>query len=75
MKPEIRQQLSKSRDLVRKEMLRAREEMEKARPEMERARREMELCLCGMVFIGFIHYLGVIIIKNDYSLYGYSWFW
>ena len=43
MKPEIRQQLSKSRDLVRKEMLRAREEMEKARPEMERARREMEL--------------------------------
>lgn len=43
MKPEIRKQLSKSRDLVRKEMLRAREEMEKARPEMERARREMEL--------------------------------
>lgn len=43
MKPEMRQQLSKSRALVRKEMLRAREEMEKARPEMERARREMEL--------------------------------
>ena len=43
MKPEMRQQLIKSRALVRKEMLRAREEMEKARPEMERARREMEL--------------------------------
>lgn len=43
MRPEMRQQLSKSRALVRKEMLRAREEMEKARPEMERARREMEL--------------------------------
>ncbi|MEY2631016.1 MAG: hypothetical protein RLZZ469_1913, partial [Bacteroidota bacterium] len=43
MKPEMRKQLSKSRELVRKEMLRAREEMEKARPEMERARREMEL--------------------------------
>ncbi|GAA4028573.1 hypothetical protein GCM10022386_10280 [Flavobacterium cheonhonense] len=43
MKPEMRQQLIKSRALVRKEMLRAREEMEKAKPEMERARREMEL--------------------------------
>eukprot|EP01032_Pedospumella_encystans_P026568 gene26568-30019_t len=43
MKPEMRQQLIKSRALVRKEMLRAREEMEKTRPEMERARREMEL--------------------------------
>ncbi|WP_396194225.1 M56 family metallopeptidase [Flavobacterium sp.] len=43
VKPEIRMQINKRRELVRKEMLRAKEEMEKARPEMERARREMEL--------------------------------
>jgi hypothetical protein len=43
MKPEIRMQINKRRELVRKEMLRAKEEMEKARPEMEKARREMEL--------------------------------
>jgi hypothetical protein len=43
MKPEIRMQINKRREMVRKEMLRAKEEMEKARPEMERARREMEI--------------------------------
>jgi hypothetical protein len=42
MKPEMRLQMSKSRELARKEMLRARPEMERARREMELSKPDME---------------------------------
>ncbi|MFN3755036.1 M56 family metallopeptidase [Flavobacterium sp.] len=39
----VKVQMGKNKEMIRKEMARAREEIERARPEIERAKREMDL--------------------------------